>query len=211
MIKPKIVTNHPIAYESNDHIEPLGTARDNTKNGAYVRELIRRCGPDMKYMDLGCSGGGFVYQFINSGIFAVGVEGSDFSQKNKRAEWATIPDYLFTGDITKPFHFVDEEENKIVFDAISAWDVLEHISRDDLPKVIQNIRSNLVDGGLFIASIATFPDQENLHVTLEHKPWWDALFNEHGFVEGERMVNWGRPCNQPWNIPTDFEVVYVKQ
>ena len=65
----------------------------------------------MKYMDIGCSGGGFVYQFVTRGVFAVGVEGSDYSKKNKRSEWATIPDYLFTGDVTKPFHFVDEENN----------------------------------------------------------------------------------------------------
>ncbi len=211
MIKPRIVTDFPIAYESNDHLNPLGTARDNTKNGMYVRELIRRCGQDMKYMDIGCSGGGFVYQFINSGVFAVGVEGSDYSKKNQRAEWATIPDYLFTGDVTKPFHFVDENDDKILFDAISAWDVLEHIHRDDLPGLMDNLRNNLVDGGLFIASVATFPDAEGLHVTLELKPWWDELFGKHGFVEGERMTNWGRPCNQSWNIPTDFEVVYVKQ
>jgi len=207
----KIITDFPIAYESNDHLQPFGTARDNTKNGMYVRELIRRCGSDMKYMDIGCSGGGFVRQFIDSGIFAVGVEGSDYSRKIKRAEWATIPDFLFTGDITKPFHFVDDDGNKIVFDAISAWDVLEHISKADLPNLLQNLNDNLVQGGLFIASVATFPDAENLHVTLEAKPWWDALFYEHGFIEGERMVNWGRPCNQAWNIPTDFEVVYVKQ
>ena len=207
----KIITDFPIAYESNDHLHPFGTARDNTKNGMYVRELIKRCGSDMKYMDIGCSGGGFVRQFIDNGIFAVGVEGSDYSKKNKRAEWATIPDFLFTGDITKPFHFVNDDENKILFNAISAWDVLEHISKADLPNLLQNLKDNLVQGGLFIASVATFPDQENLHVTLETKSWWDALFNTYGFVEGERMVNWGRPCNQSWNIPTDFEVVYVKQ
>lgn len=211
MIKPKIVTEHPIAYKSNDHLQPFGTARDNTKNGAYVRELIRRCGSDMKYMDLGCSGGGFVYQFLNSGAFAVGVEGSDFSKKNQRAEWANIPDYLFTGDITKPFHFVDENEEKILFNAISAWDVLEHIPREDLPNLIKNLQDNLVDGGLFVASVATYQDLESLHMTIEMKPWWDNLFNSHGFVEVDRMENWGRPCNQSWNIPTDFEVVYEKR
>ena len=210
MIKPKIVTNHPIAYESKDHLEPFGTARDNTKNGLYVRELIKRCGNDMKYLDIGCSGGGFVYQFLNAGVFAVGVEGSDYSQKHKRAEWATIPDYLFTGDVTKPFHFVDENDEKILFTAISAWDVLEHIHRDDLPQLIKNLRDNLIDGGIFVASIATFKDLEGLHVTTETKPWWNALFESHGFVEDAPMVNWGRPCNQSWNIPTDFEVVYKK-
>jgi 2-polyprenyl-3-methyl-5-hydroxy-6-metoxy-1,4-benzoquinol methylase len=208
--KAKIITDHPIAYESKDHQEPFGTARDNTKNGAYVRELIRRCGNDMRYMDIGCAGGGFVRQFLEQGVFAVGVEGSDYSKKNKRAEWAVIPEYLFTADVTKPFHFEFGNNDRVLFDAISAWDVLEHIHVNDLPQLLGNLRENLVNGGLFIASIATFADVEKLHVTLQHKPWWTALFNEHGFVEADPMVNWGRPCNQPWNIPTDFEVVYKK-
>lgn len=208
--KVSIVTDHPIAYESKDHQEPFGTARDNTKNGMYVRELIARCGRNMKYMDIGCSGGGFVRQFLEQGVFAVGVEGSDYSKIRKRAEWGVIPDYLFTADVTKPMHFIDENDERVLFDAISAWDVLEHIKTEDLPELINNLRANLADGGLFIASIATFKDAEGLHVTLQHKPWWDELFKSFGFVEAAPMTNWGRPCNQPWNIPTDFEVVYQK-
>jgi 2-polyprenyl-3-methyl-5-hydroxy-6-metoxy-1,4-benzoquinol methylase len=208
--KVNIVTNHPIAYESKDYQEPFGTARDNTKNGSYVRELIRRCGRNMHYMDIGCSGGGFVRQFLEQGVFAVGVEGSDYCLKHRRAEWSIIPDNLFTADITKPFQFTFEADNQVLFDAISAWDVLEHIDEKDLPQLLNNLRNNLKDSGLFIASIATFVDDEGLHVTLHHKPWWDALFKAHGFEEDTPMVNWGRPCNQPWNIPSDFEVVYKK-
>lgn len=207
-MKARIVTNHPVAYTTPDHMDPWGTARDNTKNIDYVKELIDRCGKDMKYMDIGCSGGGFVAQFIEEGVFAVGVEGSDYSLKNKRAEWANYPDNLFTADATKPFHFLDENDNQIKFDAISAWDVMEHIFRPDLPGFIGNLRDNLVDGGLFIAAIATFEGKH--HFTLEPQPWWDALFAEHGFEVDTPMKNWGRPCNQPWNIPTDFEVVYKK-
>jgi SAM-dependent methyltransferase len=209
-MKAKIVTNFPIAY-CKDHFEPYGTAYDNSKNGLYVRELISRCGPDMKYMDLGCAGGGFVRQFVkNSNIFAVGVEGSDFSQKNKRAEWDVIPDYLFTADITKPFYFLDENDEKIKFDAISSFDVLEHISVNDLPNVINNIKDNLTDNGIFIASIATFQDAENYHVTCELKPWWDNLFNSYGFVEDIPMTYYGRRAEYSHNIETDFEVVYKK-
>ncbi len=208
MLKAKIITNYPVAYESEDHLFPHGTARDNTKNIVYVRELINRLGHDMKYMDIGCSGGGFVSQFLEEGVFAVGVEGSDYSLKHKRAEWANIPDNLFTGDITKPFHFIDENGENIKFDAISACDVLEHIHKNDLPQLMTNLHNNLVDGGLFIAAIATFEGPR--HITLEEKPWWDDLFAKYGFVEDTPMTNWGRPCNQSWNIPTDFEVVYKK-
>ena len=62
----KLLTDFPIAYESYDHTNPKGTKQDNTKNGLYVRNLIRKLGPNMKYLDLGCAGGGFVSQFIKN-------------------------------------------------------------------------------------------------------------------------------------------------
>lgn len=201
MIKPTIVTDHPIAYESHDHLEPKGTANDFTKNGAYVRELINRFGSDMKYMDLGCAGGGFVVQFHGYDVFAVGVEGSDYGRKRNQFGWASHPGYLFTADITKPFHFVDEEKSNIYFDAISAFDVLEHIHKEDLPHLLSNIYNNLAPGGIFIASIATFEDQ-GYHVTLEEFPWWDKLFKDNGFEEGEPLKNYGRLST--------FEVVWKK-
>ena len=34
--------------------------------------------------------------FIEQGCLAVGVEGSDLSMRALRAEWATIPEFLFT-------------------------------------------------------------------------------------------------------------------
>jgi cyclopropane fatty-acyl-phospholipid synthase-like methyltransferase len=201
MIKPTIITDHPVAYESHDHIVPKGTANDFTKNGAYVRELINRFGPDMKYMDLGCAGGGFIVQFHGYDVFAVGVEGSDYGRKHNQFGWASHPDYLFTADITKPFHFNDENAEQIKFTAISAFDVLEHIHEKDLPSLLSNIWNNLESGGVFIGSIATFEDH-GYHVTLQQRPWWDKLFHDAGFVDDEPLTNYGRVSS--------FEVVYKK-
>lgn len=181
-MKLNIVTNHPVAYESQDHLEPKGAANDNTKNENYVKEVIELFKGKVSYCDLGCSGGGFVAQFLEQGQVAVGVEGSDYSLKNKRAEWATWPYNLFTADITKPWHFEDESGSKFKFDVISAYDVMEHIKTEDLDSVIQGIKQNLTPGGLFLASIATFQD-EGYHHTLEEKPWWDKLFAKHGFID----------------------------
>lgn len=191
MIKPKIITEHPIAYESHDHLVPKGTINDNTKNEAYVKELISRFDENMKYMDLGCAGGGFVAQFLEKGVFAVGVEGSDLNLRTKRAEWAVWPDYLFTADITKPFWFTDQEDQQLYFEAISAFDVLEHIHKHDLPALLTNINRNLRTGGVFVASIATFEDKD-YHVTLEEKPWWTEQFEKFGFRETWTLKQFGR-------------------
>jgi cyclopropane fatty-acyl-phospholipid synthase-like methyltransferase len=201
MIKPTVIADHPIAYESKDHTDPHGTANDNTKNGAYVRELIRNFGNEMRYMDLGCAGGGFVSQFLKYDVFAVGIEGSDYNLKNQRAEWAVYPEYLFTADITKSFTVADENGALIKFDAISAFDVLEHIHKEDLPQLLNNVLKHLKYGGFFIAGIATFPD-EGYHVTLENEEWWDALMLDYSMRRVAPMENFGRS--------TSINAVYEK-
>lgn len=197
----RIVTDAPIAVESYDHIVPKGTMRDFTKNGAYIRELIRHVGPDIKYLDLGCAGGGFVVQMLNAGGFAVGIDGSDYCLARKQFGWGEYPDNFFTADLTKPFKFENEDGSQFQFDVLSAFDVLEHIHEADLPQLCANIHNNLKPNGRFIASIATFED-ENYHVTLKEKPWWLELFSKHGFVEVGGLENWGRTSS--------FEIAWKK-
>lgn len=202
-MKLKLITNHPIAYESKDHTEPKGTMADNTKNINYVNEVIEKFGGTVTYCDLGCAGGGFVAEFIEKGQFAVGIDGSDYSLKNKRAEWASIPDNLFTADITKPWYFEDESGNQFEFDVISAFDVLEHIMGEDVDATLEHIRQNVRIGGWFVASIATF-DDEGYHHTKQEKPWWDKKFADHGFIDFTEngLANYGRSSS--------FQVTYKR-
>ena len=177
-----LVTDFPIAYESYDHIEPKGTAADNTHCPAFVARVEELSnGNKIKFADLGCSGGGLVKDFIDAGHEAIGIEGSDYSLRNKRAEWATIPDHLTTADITKPFFIVSDGVTGQC-DIITAWDVLEHISEVDLGVLIANIRNNLKTGGLFVASVATFEDHPH-HVTLKEKDWWLNLFKKYKLID----------------------------
>lgn len=180
----RIVTQHPLAVDSFDHTHPKGTMQDNTHALQFVQAVERIFDRTVAMCDLGCAGGGLVKDFIDRGHSAVGVEGSDYSLKRQRAEWATIPERLFTADITKPFHFCYDDE-LWRFDLITAWELLEHIAEADLRGVIANIRRNLEPGGLFVASVANFED-EGYHVTLAPKEWWDLQFEHAGFepVEG---------------------------
>lgn len=170
----QIVTAHPLAAHSYDHLHPKGTKQDNTHAPQFVAAVERIFERTVAACDLGCAGGGLVKDFMDAGHSAVGVEGSDYSLKAGRAEWATIPERLFTADITKPFHFCYAGD-PWRFDVITAWEVLEHIAREDVPAVLANVHSNLETGGLFVASIAQFED-ERYHVTLESENWWTAQF-----------------------------------
>jgi 2-polyprenyl-3-methyl-5-hydroxy-6-metoxy-1,4-benzoquinol methylase len=177
----KVVTDHPIAYESLDHTEPLGTKQDNTHHKLFVRRTMEIFEGPVSHIDLGCAGGGLVFDFLEYGNFSVGIDGSDYSLKIKRAEWATIPDNLFTADITKPFH-VTEDDEVVKFDVITAWEVMEHIHEHDLPPLFENIKNLMADeASIFVCSIADWEDDIH-HVTCRPYEWWKKTFEDNGFT-----------------------------
>jgi len=184
----KIITSFPIATESKDHTEPKGTKNDNTKSKNFVDKIISLFGADkVKYLDLGCAGGGFVKQFVDNNCLAAGVDGSDYSFLKKRAEWGNIPNNLFTADITKPFYFTNDDGTKILFNIISAYDVLEHLHEHELDGFYSNLKNNLDKEGIFVCSIANFQDT-GYHHTLKPKEWWIEQFSKNGF-KNEQILN----------------------
>jgi len=158
-----VKTDFPIAYESPDHLVPWGTMNDNSSNKKFVlhmQTLIQQQqgrGPKA-FMDLGCSGGQLVKDFIDLGWQAVGLEGSDYSLRHKRANWKNLAGTnLFTADITKPFAVL-EAGKPLQFDLITAWEVLEHIPQKDMEQLFGNIITHLKPGGFFVASTTSAPD-----------------------------------------------------
>jgi cyclopropane fatty-acyl-phospholipid synthase-like methyltransferase len=121
-------------------------------------------------MDLGCSGGQMVVDFIKLRWVGVGLEGSDYSLKHRRANWAAFANTnLFTCDITKPYQ-VKQEGRPATFHLITSWEVMEHIVSSDLPQVFRNIVNHLEPGGYFIASTTETSD---IHEGLElHQTRW---------------------------------------
>jgi 2-polyprenyl-3-methyl-5-hydroxy-6-metoxy-1,4-benzoquinol methylase len=183
-------TDHAVAVHSDDHLWPHGTLHDNSSNRLFNVKLydLLKYKPDLKLLDMGCSGGAFVRSVLEDGYTAVGLEGSDVSKKLSSAEWGVIPLHLFTCDITEPFQLEFSDGGRMLFDVITAWEVLEHIPKAVLKGLIQNIYTNLNSGGYFIASVANFPDENPLtgavyHVTLEPRNWWISQFLNHGFSE----------------------------
>lgn len=197
MIKVRIITNKPVAFDSPDHLNPWGTARDNSLNRAFNLKLKWWLGGEIKLLDLGCAGGGFVKSILDQGDFALGIEGSDYSKIRKRAEWATIPDYLFTADITEPFQIlgIDElgRENQIKFNVITLWEVLEHLPENKLSVVFDNINKHLLYSGVVIASVSTkeeIIEEKKLHQTVRDSDWWIKKIGEFNFVNNEKGVNY---------------------
>ena len=191
----KILTAKPVAADSPDHLAPWGTARDNSTNlrfNARMRAWIPA--EQLRVLDLGCSGGGQVKSFLDQGCYAVGVEGSDFSRRTLRAEWATIPEFLFTADITEPFSLVSENsgDEPFLFSVITLWEVIEHLRREKLPALFENIDRHLAPSGVVIMSVSPNSDIVNgveLHQTIENRDWWLRAVSNLGFTHHQDICD----------------------
>ncbi len=195
----RVRAEREIAYASPDHLAPWGTRRDNSRQRRFNQKLYRLFGeerPPLWVLDLGCSGGGFVKDCLDDGCMAVGIEGSDFSKRTRRAEWRSIPEHLFTADITASFEIIGEfaqNEQRIQFDVITSWEVMEHIHERDLSAVAGNVGKHLKPGGLWIMSIALCDDIRNgvnLHQTVKPTTWWIKKFEELGFHCAQSYVDY---------------------
>ncbi|GBF56656.1 ubiquinone biosynthesis O-methyltransferase [Candidatus Phycosocius bacilliformis] len=176
-----------VAYDTDDHKIPWGTAQDNTRSPRFVARCEELFNRPLTYMDLGCSGGGLALDFTLRGHRGFGVEGSDYSKKAQRAEWRLLRDSLFTADITRPFHLKNQDQSHVLCDVISAWEVMEHIADEDLPGLFENVRAHLKPDGIFVGSIALGPDDDPVtgaryHRTVQPYEWWEARYRELGFA-----------------------------
>ncbi len=221
-MKFTVLTEHPIAAWSVDTTQPGGTMHDNSRNHRFNDKLYAHFGSrKLLIADLGCAGGGFVKDCIDDGHEAVGLEGSDYSLVRKRAEWATIPDNLFTADVTEPFtvmrgvwDYDDRNEEyfdgkQTHFDCVTAWEVMEHIPEERLPGLCDNVRRHLAPGGIWVMSVSKQHGPH--HVCVHDRAWWQGLFAREGFVEAPEVLglfgleDWVRGPLQ--NAPESFHFV----
>jgi hypothetical protein len=189
-----------VALGSADHLHPHGTRQDNSRNPRFNRkmyDLFPELDHTLTILDIGCSGGGFVRDCLNDGCVAVGLEGSDYSQKRHRAEWAVIPQYLFVCDVTAPFEVTiragaNDRPKQLECDVVTSWELIEHISERDLPIVAKNVRSHLRPGGLWIMSVSPHADLVNLalHQTVRPREWWIRTFAGLGFQNLDAYVRY---------------------
>lgn len=187
-----VITKHPVAFESPDHLVPHGTARDNSTNHDFIAELESYFfNQPIKTMDLGCSGGQLTIDFHNRGHLAVGLEGSDYSVKHNRANW---PEWynkiLFTCDVTKEYQVTNNNE-PVKFDLITAWEVVEHIAPGDLQMFFNQIAKHLSPRGIFLASVSTKHDVIDgvaLHQSVfDENTWFNEILTAEGAFRGSNL------------------------
>tara|TARA_B100000315_G_scaffold168862_1_gene157430 strand:+ start:5354 stop:6235 length:882 start_codon:yes stop_codon:yes gene_type:complete len=186
----KVVAEDDATFSDNDCEFPIADRRDDTRHQRLVNKSEKIFNKKIKFLDLGCAGGGLVFDFLTKGHEAIGIEGSDFPEKSSLAHWHVIPNNLFTADLTKPLKIYDSGNRLCVFDLISAWEVMEHIAETDINQFINNLLLHMSDEGLFICSVSTveFVDKKTgiaWHKTVQDKNWWVEKFKQNGLIEAD--------------------------
>lgn len=185
-----VQSDHPVAYDSPDHLAPHGTAENSIRHWGFTWWATRRFGRGA-YLDVGCARGDVALDMARIGWTAVGLEGSDYNLVNGR--WPKDYDgVLFTCDVGQPFLVVeyrrtrhhDRLDHLISFDLITAWQVLEHLDLARIKTLTKNIAQHSKVGTMFIAptgQTSEKPQGIELHVTrLSSTQWVELLLRQLG-------------------------------
>jgi SAM-dependent methyltransferase len=186
----KLITNNPIAVDSDDHIHPDGIYLDNNINHQFVDDVENYFKREkINMLDLGCAGGELICKMFERGHNSVGLEGSDHCinvrqemvQKFGREplglqNWKThYNSRLFTCDITKPYQILENDE-QMKFDLITCFDVMEHFREEEIEIFFKMVQQHLKPNGIFVASIALFNLTKdagvNWHKSVQTSKWW---------------------------------------
>ena len=207
----KVLTENPVAINSLDYLYPCGTAHDNTTSSEFINEVEAYFNNKrIKYLDIGCSGGQLVVDFHNRGHQAIGIEGSDYSVHHGRANWPTFHNtILYTCDATKPYSIVEDDNQKVKFDCITAWEVVEHIPKPDLDMFFTNIVNHMHDESIFVASINQLDgiwlaggEVINHHQSAFDKEiWYTEILNKHFIIKDypfKDKVRWDGESTSFW-------------
>ena len=185
--KYEVISDHLTSDNNTDQVHPRGVKNDNTRHLRLVNAVENHFKKKLSHLDLGCGGGGLVFDFLINGHTSIGLEGSDFAKKGSLHHWQIIKNNLFCADVTKEFSIKDAASSKrVTFDLITAFEVLEHLEESDLPGLISNLKQNMHKGSIFMCSVATFEDKSEdvvWHRTVKSKDWWIEKFTENGFKD----------------------------
>lgn len=220
----KLWAEAEIAFDSNDHIYPHGTARDNSSNIHFINNVLFKFGQDNRkfnFLDLGCSGGLLVKEFIQYTKYSIGLEGSNYSILNHREHWPELSQKnLFTCDISRRFEIKDiDTDKRVLFEVITAWEVIEHIKTERLKTFFQNVWNHMTDDGVFSCSISTIKEPaygatngEQLHETVwNESKWLEYLESLKMFkiLREDKLIFWNRVRREHGSFQLDLRKAYL--
>jgi SAM-dependent methyltransferase len=189
----KVITNHPVAIDSDDHNHPEGIFYDNNLDVGFVNSAESYFqNRKISFLDQGCAGGALAIEFHNRGHLSIGIDGSDQAlnpsqwlieekkrMPNGHENWKKYHDeILFTCDLAKEYT-IEHNGELAKFDLITSWDVMEHFNPEDVDQVLASTAKHLKPDGIFVANIALFQSGRHesdynidYHKTVRDSQFW---------------------------------------
>lgn len=109
-----------------------------------------------------------------------------------------------------PWLSLDKSHLRPFFDVVTAFDVLEHIPKDDLDKSLENIFAHC--GRLAIFSVGTQIaswKEHILHHTVQPHAWWGEKFKQFGTHTTLKQTAQINIANGTVPMPTTYHLVRV--
>lgn len=205
-------TDFPIAFDSPDHINPHGgTQHDYTDGSGFADYLLKHFPYRKALIDLGCATGHVPLTMRETGMLAIGLEGSDKSKKRKLSAWELMPDIVRTCDISRPFKIVDKNDNPVKFDFITSWGVFEHVHSCRLDILWQNIRDLMHDESIGIFNIDLGMNEWHLSGGWSQKMWQKQIEDNFYLMKNTTFDDNGNFKFHPYCRPTKRELEYANE
>jgi len=214
----KIKTDHKLAIDSPDFLVQqqknlklsFSAAEDNSTNKHFISKIEKFFSSKknltngeflIDVLDLGCGGGQLIVDFSEEMFIkhAIGLDGVAGSLGRKN--WLKHKNKFFNVDLSKDFTILNEKDEIQKFDLITSWEMIEHLHPNDLNLFFKNMYKHLKDDGVFLGSIALFPDVRDAFG--RHQAMRDYDKTTEQFVLHQSVF-----CEEYWknNILKDYKV-----
>ena len=164
------------SYNGNDYADNVEACK------TWAMDMYNRWGPFKRVLELGCGRGWNIYGFLNLPELGVEAVGIDISQYAIETAHPDVKPFLLRHDISDLEPWADGS-----FDLMFSNDVLEHLTLVQLEKCLSNCRRVAKSRVVHLVSIgqgidmpfgSAPPDQDQSHVTMKSRFWWQAMFSE---------------------------------
>lgn len=172
----------------------VGAGGDFFTDIKFIEEVIDRFPLEederINWLDLGCAGGRLILDVSKheKTNICIGLDGSVGVYKQESWSSGENSDVLRNADLSKEFFIEYDDGKRVIFDVITAWELVEHFYENELETFFNNVYNHLSEEGVFIGSAANYPDvrDENGYSPA------DSEFNRNGKLYDLHKIFWDR-------------------
>jgi cyclopropane fatty-acyl-phospholipid synthase-like methyltransferase len=181
-----------------DALFPNSISKYHNSYELLAKELIKIFNPKI-ILELG-SGGGDLSFFIRKH----GPNITDYVSVDINKKAASLSNYEgnnshhFIAYTDRPLHFVDENNQTVIFDLILSFEHFEHITTNTFEILLDNLKYHMDKNSIVLAT-ASIITRDNCHVNIKQKNEWISYLKSNGFsmVENLKILT---TDNEPFHI-----------